>query len=50
MYKQEDLKDDVLTLYNVTITKVIESNQQLTKNQINALLQDPNVKSIHINK
>ena len=41
---------EALMLYNVTITKVIESNQQLTKTQINALLQDPNVKSIHIQK
>lgn len=39
-----------LELYNVSYTKVINYCESLTKHQIDALLKDPNVKSINIKK
>lgn len=39
-----------LELYNVSYTKVINYCESLNKHQIDALLKDPNVKSINIKK
>lgn len=46
----DELKQEPLTLFHVTFTKVIHYDEMLNERQIQALLKDNHVKSINIEK